>query len=58
MAGDDPGRASLLCRGQALEYATLSWNVAGLVVLAIAALSAGYHPRHSGPGSPGRRGPP
>ena len=40
MAGDDPGRASLLRRGFALEYATLSWNVAGLVVLAIAALSA------------------
>ena len=40
MAGDDPGRAPLLRRGFALEYATLSWNVAGLVVLAIAALSA------------------
>jgi hypothetical protein len=40
MAGDDPGRATLLRRGFALEYATLSWNVAGLVVLAIAALSA------------------
>jgi hypothetical protein len=39
-AGDDPGRATLLRRGFALEYATLSWNVAGLVVLAIAALSA------------------
>lgn len=40
MAGDDPGRATLLRRGFTLEYATLSWNVAGLVVLAIAALSA------------------
>jgi divalent metal cation (Fe/Co/Zn/Cd) transporter len=40
MAGNDPGRATLLRRGFALEYATLSWNVAGLVVLAIAALSA------------------
>jgi len=40
MAGDDPGHATLLRRGFALEYATLSWNVAGLVVLAIAALSA------------------
>jgi len=40
MAGDDPGRATLLRRGFALEYATLSWNVAGLAVLAIAALSA------------------
>jgi divalent metal cation (Fe/Co/Zn/Cd) transporter len=39
-AGEVPGRATLLRRGLALEYATLSWNVAGLVVLAIAALSA------------------
>ena len=31
---------ALVRRGFALEYATLSWNVAGLVVLAIAALSA------------------
>ena len=30
----------LLRRGFALEYATLGWNVAGIVVLAIAAISA------------------
>jgi divalent metal cation (Fe/Co/Zn/Cd) transporter len=36
----DPVRAALVRRGFILEYATLSWNVAGLVVLAIAALSA------------------
>jgi len=32
---------TLLRRGLALEYATLSWNVVGTVVLIIAALSAG-----------------
>ena len=32
--------SALLRRGFALEYATLAWNVAGIVVLAIAALSA------------------
>ena len=37
---DTAARSVLLRRGFALEYATLSWNVAGLVVLAIAALSA------------------
>ena len=37
---DDPARADLLCRGFALEYATLGWNVAGIIVLAIAAVSA------------------
>jgi divalent metal cation (Fe/Co/Zn/Cd) transporter len=37
---DDSVRKALLRRGFALEYATLSWNVAGIVVLAIAALSA------------------
>ena len=37
---DDPVRAALLRRGFALEYATLAWNVAGIVVLAIAAISA------------------
>ena len=36
----DPARKALLRRGFALEYATLSWNVAGIVVLAIAALAA------------------
>ena len=36
----DARRAALLRRGFALEYATLSWNVAGIVVLAIAAITA------------------
>ena len=36
----DPARKALLRRGFALEYATLSWNVAGIVVLAITALEA------------------
>ena len=36
----DPARKALLRRGFALEYATLSWNVAGIVVLAITALAA------------------
>jgi divalent metal cation (Fe/Co/Zn/Cd) transporter len=37
---DNPARADLLRRGFALEYATLGWNVAGIIVLAIAAISA------------------
>jgi hypothetical protein len=37
---DDQARRVLLGRGFALEYATLAWNVAGIVVLAIAAISA------------------
>ena len=37
---DDPARKALLRRGFALEYATLAWNVAGIVVLAIAAIAA------------------
>lgn len=37
---DDAGRAALLRRGFALEYATLGWNVAGIVVLALAAVAA------------------
>lgn len=36
---DDAGRA-LLRRGFALEYVTLGWNVAGIVVLAAAAVTA------------------
>jgi divalent metal cation (Fe/Co/Zn/Cd) transporter len=38
----DLGRAnqSLLCRGFALEYTTLAWNVVGVVVLAAAAWTA------------------
>lgn len=37
---DTPSRShkTLLRRGFALEYVTLGWNVAGIVVLAIAAL--------------------
>ena len=37
---DDRVRKALLRRGFALEYATLAWNAAGIVVLAIAAISA------------------
>jgi hypothetical protein len=33
-------RRQLLRRGFALEYVTLGWNVVGIVVLAIAAVSA------------------
>jgi divalent metal cation (Fe/Co/Zn/Cd) transporter len=36
----DPARQALLRRGLALEYITLSWNVAGIVVLALAAVAA------------------
>jgi divalent metal cation (Fe/Co/Zn/Cd) transporter len=39
-AVDDAARKALLRRGFALEYATLAWNVAGIVVLAIAAIAA------------------
>src|SRR5450755_2334596 len=35
-----PARGVLLRRGLALEYSTLGWNVAGIVVLAIAAVAA------------------
>jgi divalent metal cation (Fe/Co/Zn/Cd) transporter len=37
---DAPARQALLRRGFALEYVTLAWNVIGIVVLAIAAVSA------------------
>ena len=37
---DEIARMSLLRRGFALEYATLAWNVAGIVVLGVAALAA------------------
>lgn len=37
---DTAARKALLRRGFALEYTTLGWNVIGIVVLAIAALSA------------------
>ena len=36
----DPVRRALLRRGFGLEYATLAWNAAGIVVLAVAAISA------------------
>ena len=36
----DAGRQAPLRRGFILEYATLGWNVAGIVVLAIAAITA------------------
>jgi divalent metal cation (Fe/Co/Zn/Cd) transporter len=39
-AADDRRQATVLRRGFALEYATLAWNVAGIVVLAFAAISA------------------
>jgi divalent metal cation (Fe/Co/Zn/Cd) transporter len=38
-AGSAP-RGALLRRGFALEYVTLAWNIAGIVVLAIAAVAA------------------
>ncbi len=37
---DSAPRRVLLHRGYALEYATLSWNIAGIIVLAIAAIAA------------------
>jgi divalent metal cation (Fe/Co/Zn/Cd) transporter len=37
---DDPVQKDLLRRGFALEYVTLAWNVAGIVVLVIAAVAA------------------
>jgi divalent metal cation (Fe/Co/Zn/Cd) transporter len=37
---DDQVRKALQRRGFGLEYATLAWNVAGIVLLAIAAVSA------------------
>src|SRR6185312_8529003 len=37
---DDPVRGTRLRRGFALEYVTLGWNVAGIVILAIAAAAA------------------
>ena len=40
VAVTDPERKALLRRGFALEYATLAWNVAGIAVLAFAAVAA------------------
>jgi divalent metal cation (Fe/Co/Zn/Cd) transporter len=37
---DDPVRARLLRRGFVLEYVTLGWNAAGIIVLAFAAVAA------------------
>jgi divalent metal cation (Fe/Co/Zn/Cd) transporter len=37
---DDLARARLLRRGFVLEYVTLGWNVAGIIVLAVAAVAA------------------
>jgi divalent metal cation (Fe/Co/Zn/Cd) transporter len=39
-SADDPIRTALLRRGFALEYVTLGWNVAGIIVLAVAAVAA------------------
>jgi divalent metal cation (Fe/Co/Zn/Cd) transporter len=39
-AADDLARVGLLRGGFALEYATLAWNAAGIVVLVVAAVSA------------------
>jgi divalent metal cation (Fe/Co/Zn/Cd) transporter len=39
-AAADAARRALVRRGFALEWATLGWNVAGIVVLAIAAIGA------------------
>jgi divalent metal cation (Fe/Co/Zn/Cd) transporter len=36
----DPDRVSLVRRGFALEWTTLGWNVAGIIILAVAAVSA------------------
>jgi divalent metal cation (Fe/Co/Zn/Cd) transporter len=40
LTADDPRRTVLVRRGFILEYLTLGWNVAGVVVLAFAALAA------------------
>jgi divalent metal cation (Fe/Co/Zn/Cd) transporter len=39
-AADDTRREALLRRGFALEYVTLGWNVAGIIVLGLAAVAA------------------
>jgi hypothetical protein len=48
---DDRRRKALLRRGFALEYATLAWNVAGIAVLAIAAIEARPVALAGGPGT-------
>ena len=40
MLTGDPAHQALVRRGFALEYTTLGWNVAGIIVLAIAAIAA------------------
>ena len=40
LTADDPRRAVLVRRGFLLEYVTLGWNVIGIVILAIAAITA------------------
>jgi divalent metal cation (Fe/Co/Zn/Cd) transporter len=40
LTADDPRRTLLVRRGFVLEYLTLGWNVVGIVILAIAAISA------------------
>jgi divalent metal cation (Fe/Co/Zn/Cd) transporter len=40
LTADDPRRPALVRRGFLLEYLTLGWNIAGIVVLAIAAITA------------------
>jgi divalent metal cation (Fe/Co/Zn/Cd) transporter len=40
LAADDAERTRLLRRGFTLEYVTLGWNVAGIIVLAFAAVAA------------------
>ena len=40
ISADDAARGVLLRRGFALEYVTLAWNVAGIAVLAVAAIAA------------------
>src|SRR3974377_1038998 len=49
LAGE-PARLALLRRGFSLEYATLAWNVIGIVVLAIAAVAARSVALAFGPG--------
>lgn len=40
LTGDDPRHRVLVRRGFILEYLTLSWNMVGVVILAIAAVAA------------------
>jgi divalent metal cation (Fe/Co/Zn/Cd) transporter len=39
-AADDPRRTTLVRRGLLLEYLTLGWNVIGIIILALAAITA------------------